>query len=176
MDLNQVNTKLIRIITKDKLLLSGALYTPVRSTDKAIFHIHGMAGNFYENKFLDNMAETYTANGYAFLSINTRGSGSFSDFPIEGTKEEYKRIGNAYEIFEESIYDIKAGIDFLQKEGYTEIILQGHSLGSVKVAYYVAETQDKRISKLILISPSDMVGLTEDKDHERRMTLSGKGQ
>lgn len=170
--LSLMKTKFVRIVTKDKLILSGNLYSPDKTTKKTILHIHGMSGNFYENLFLDYMAYEFTKNGYSFFSVNNRGAGTFFDFPIKGKKEAHKRIGNAYEKFEECIFDIKAGIDFLEKEGFKEIILQGHSLGAVKVAYYMAKTKDKRVSKLILVSPSDMVGLTEDKDHTKRMSLS----
>jgi len=169
-----MNTKFVRITTDDKLVLSGNCYFPDKSIKKAILHIHGMAGNFYENSFLQFMASEFTNEDYAFLAINNRGAGIFFDFPVADGKETYKRIGNAYEIFEECIYDIKAGLDFLEKEGYTEIVLQGHSLGSVKVAYYIATMADKRVSKLVLVSPSDMVGLSEDKNHESRMSLSKK--
>lgn len=169
-----MKTKFVRIVTKDKLILSGNFYSPEKATKKAVLHIHGMCGNFYENSFLSYMADEFTKNGYSFLSINNRGAGTFFDFPVKGRKESHKRIGNAYEKFEECIYDIKAGLDFLEKEKFTEIVLQGHSLGSVKVAYYMAKTKDKRVSRLVLVSPSDMVGLTEDKEHARRMTLSKK--
>ncbi len=169
-----MNTKFVRIVTDDKLILSGNFYSPDTQTKKAVLHIHGMGGNFYENAFLGFMAEEFTNEGYSFLSINNRGAGIFFDFPVADGKETYKRIGNAYEKFEDCIYDIKVGLDFLEKEGYTEIALQGHSLGSVKVAYYIAETGDTRVSRLILISPSDMIGLSEDKDHEKRMQLSKK--
>ena len=167
-----MKTKFVRVITEDKLILSGNLYSPDLPSKKVILHIHGMGGSFYENRFLDFMANEFTAKGYSFLCVNNRGAGYFSDFPMAGEKESYKHIGNAYEKFEECVYDIRAGIDFLEEEGYTEIILQGHSLGSVKVAYYVAKTHDARVSKLILVSPSDMVGLAEDKDHAKRYTLS----
>lgn len=169
-----MKTKFLRITTEDNLILSGNLYMPDAESKKAVLHIHGMGGNFYENSFLQFMANEFTSQGYSFLSINNRGAGIFFDFPVVGEKEEYKRIGNAYEKFEECIYDIKAGLDFLEKEGYEEIALQGHSLGSVKVAYYMAKTSDKRVSKLVLVSPSDMVGLTADKDHERRLAMANK--
>jgi len=160
-----MNTKFIRIITEDQLILQGLIYEPAKPSNKAYLHIHGMAGNFYENRFLDAMAEEITSAGYAFLSINTRGHDIIADFPIVGSEEKYKRIGDAYEIFEECLLDIKPAIDYLQKNGYAEIILCGHSLGAVKVAYYVAKTQDGRVKKLILMSPPDMVGLAEKESN-----------
>ncbi len=175
-----MDAKLVRLITNDQLVLQGIIYLPEKQTNKAYLHIHGMAGNFYENKFLDFMAEGLTGAGYAFLSINTRGHDMVADFVVAGPKEEYKRIGNSYEIFEECLHDIKAGIDFLASQ-YSEIVLCGHSLGCSKVAYY-ASIGDKRVNKLVLMSPSDMVGLFDgEKNHAELykkaedMISAGKG-
>lgn len=163
-----MNTKFIRLTTEDQLILQGILYTP-DNTSKAYLHIHGMSGNFYENRFLDIMAESLTDSGYAFMSINTRGHDAIADLPVAGPEEKYKRIGNTYEIFEESVIDIKAAIDYLSENGYSEIILCGHSLGAVKVAYYVAETQDQRVTKLVLMSPPDMIGLAEQESYHENL-------
>jgi len=170
-----MKTRFLRVVTKDKLILQGLLYEPDKSTDRVILHIHGMAGNFYENRFLDSMAEVFTKNGWAFLSVNTRGHDLIADFPISGTKEEFKRIGNFREKFEECVLDIEAWMDFIDKTGYKNIILQGHSLGSVKAVYYLAKTGDTRVSKLVLASPPDIVGLAEaEKDHKDLLKLSKK--
>ena len=171
-----------RVVTKDKLILQGLLYKPVKPTNKAILHIHGMAGNFYENKFLDSMAKYFTKKGWSFLTVNTRGHDFIADFPLEGKEEKYKRVGNVWEKIEDCVLDIEPWINFLEGEGYKKIILQGHSLGAVKSVYYLAKKQDKRISRLILASPPDMIGLAEEgKGHKRilklskRMVKQGKG-
>ncbi|KXK10420.1 MAG: Alpha/beta hydrolase family protein [Microgenomates bacterium OLB23] len=159
--------------TEDELILQGLLYEPDNKADKLILHIHGMGGNFYENRFLDAMSQAYTDNDWALLVPNTRGHDIIADFPLAGETEKYKRIGNSLEIFEECLLDLKAWIMFAEERGYKDIVLQGHSLGAVKVAYYQAKTNDKRISKLILASPPDMVGLAEDdKNHQKHMVLS----
>ncbi len=178
-----MKTELVRFNTDDGLILQGLIHTPDIYTDKAYLHIHGMAGNFYENRFLDVMAKEITDNGYAFFGANNRGHDYIADIPIAGNDEKFKRIGNAYEKFEECIFDIKAGIDFLEKRGYKNIVLCGHSLGSVKVAYYIAKTQDKRIGKLILMSPPDMIGLAEAEENfsvliaeAKKMISEGHGE
>ena len=157
-----MNTKFLRLNTVDNLLLQGLLYSPEEKTEKVLLHIHGMGGNFYENIFVDSMAEGLTKAGYAFMSINTRGHDIVSFFPVVGSKEDYKRVGNAYEKFEECLIDIKPAIDYLA-ENFREIILCGHSLGSAKVAFYIAKTKDSRVQKLILMSPPDMVSLFDDE-------------
>jgi alpha-beta hydrolase superfamily lysophospholipase len=178
-----MKTEFIRFETDDKLILQGLIYRPTEPTRKAYLHIHGMGGNFYENRFIDVMAENITQAGYAFLSINTRGHDIIADFPIAGGEEKYKRIGDAYEKFEECLLDIKPAVDYLQKNGYEEIVLCGHSLGAVKVVYYVAKTQDARVKKLVLMSPPDMIGLAEEgsshKDllsQSQKMVSEGRGE
>lgn len=161
--------KFIRATTEDKLILQGLLYEPDKKTDKVILHIHGMSGNFYENRFLDAMAKTFTDNGFAFLTPNTRGHDFIADFPIAGGKEKYKRIGNVFEKFEECIFDIKTWMNFAQEQKFSNVVLQGHSLGCPKVVYYLSQTKDKRVRKLVLASPADMVGLTEKWPHHKEM-------
>ncbi len=177
-----MNARFVRFSTEDGLILQGLLYTPDRSAPKALLHIHGMSGNFYENRFLDVMAEALTGAGYAFFSINTRGHDYMADFSLVGNEEKYKRIGNTYEIFAESPMDIKPAIDWLEHEGYKEIVLCGHSLGAAKVAYYIAKTRDARVQRLVLMSPPDMVGLAEKEGYHNdvlklahEMVDSGKG-
>lgn len=169
-----MKTKFLRVTTEDKLILQGLLYEPDKKTDNVILHIHGMAGNFYENRFLDAMAKVFTDNNFAFLSPNTRGHDYIADFPIEGTEDKYRRIGNTFEKFEESVLDIKCWMNFAEKH-FSHVILQGHSLGCSKVVYYLSQTKDPRVEKLILASPADMVGLTEKGSyHKEMMELSRK--
>ena len=170
-----MNTKLVRVVTDDKLVLHGLLYTPDSSPSNLILHIHGMGGNFYENHFLEFMSKTFTDHGYAFLSVNTRGHELVADFALATEeKEEYKRIGVINEVFEECELDIKAWMGFIEQEGFTEVFLQGHSLGCAKVAYYLAKTQDARVKKLVLLSPADMVGLIEKYAYFQEMLEEAK--
>ena len=71
-----------------------------------------------------------------------------------------------FEKFEDCIKDIKAFVDFAEKEGFSEIVLLGHSLGCSKVAYYYYKTHDKRIKKIIFASQADMVGFREQWDKD----------
>lgn len=166
------SAKLKRIITKDNLELVGLLYEPKEKTNKVLVHVHGMCGNFYENKFLDSIAETLTNNNVAFFVFNNRGCETFKDLVkvINGNKT-YVRIGNAYEKFEESVFDIAAAIDFVSVSGFSEIHLSGHSLGSPKVAYYLKETKDNRVKSVLFLSPSDMLGLVRANSDKFKKSL-----
>lgn len=154
--------KLIRITTEEGLELQGMLFEPDKKSDKAIIHVHGWTGNFYENKFIDNIAKQVVSNGHAFLTFNNRGAGIIQDFIKRNKfKTEYVRIGGSLEKFEECLIDIKAAIDFLENRGYQQIILQGHSTGCQKITFYQHKAKDHRVKGLILLAPVDDVGFAK---------------
>jgi pimeloyl-ACP methyl ester carboxylesterase len=162
-----MKTSFHRIYTNDGLELHGLLYKPDNESRTVLAQVHGMAGNFYENKYLDSLANTLTRNNIAFSPFNNRGNGHITTFVKRNNdKIEYVKAGNAHERFEDCLIDIKSHIDFLESQGFTNIHLSGHSLGAPKVVYYLSKSQDKRIKSLILLSPADMIGLV--KDNEQR--------
>jgi alpha-beta hydrolase superfamily lysophospholipase len=131
-----MKTTLYKVLTEDSLELPGLLYEPETPTQKVLVHVHGMAGNFYENKFLDVIAETLTSNGIAFYVFNNRGTEFIKDmYKVGKEKREVIRLGDTYEKFEDCLIDIKAAIDFVESKGFNNIHLSGHSLGGPKVAY-----------------------------------------
>jgi len=157
-----MKTSFQRIIAKDGLELHGLLFEPDRKTTSALIHVHGWVGNFYENRFIDYIAKKAVSKGFTFLTFNNRGAGIISDFiKRKETKMGYIRIGGSLEVFKDCIIDIKAVIDFLSKEGYKRIILQGHSLGCQKITYYQYRTKDERIKALVLLAPVDDTGFVK---------------
>lgn len=171
-----MKTTPFRIYTKDNLELFGLLYEPETATKKVLVHVHGMAGNFYENKFLDFIAQTLTANGIAFLSFNNRGCEFIKDlYKVENGKRSIVRYGDAFEIFDDCVLDIAAAIDFAESKGFTEVHLSGHSLGSPKAAYYLTQVSDSRVSSVLFLSPTDMVGLAKaDQNYKRDLETATK--
>jgi pimeloyl-ACP methyl ester carboxylesterase len=180
-----MKTSFHRIYTSDGLELHGLLYEPDQKTNVVLVHVHGMGGNFYENKFLDFIARELTDTGIAFCTFNNRGCEFIKETykVVAGCEPEIVRVGTAYEKFEDSLLDINASISFVQNLGYMDIHLSGHSLGCPKVVYYFTETQDDRIKSIALLSPSDMLGLVRSKAdqfekeiHEAELLVSeGRG-
>lgn len=168
-----MKTTPFRIYTKDNIELFGLLYEPETETKKVVVFVHGMSGNFYENLFLDSIASTLTSNGIAFITFNNRGCELIKDlYKVENGKRSIVRIGNAFELFDDCLLDIRAAIDFAESKSFAEIHLSGHSLGCPKIAYYASEG-DKRLNSVLFLSPSDMVALiSADKDYERDITVS----
>ncbi len=150
--------ELVRINTKDNLELPGVLFEPKAKTKTVIVHIHGLVGNFYENKLIESIAKSSVTDDIAFLSFNNRGAGIVTEFIMrKSNKVDYVRMGGSLEKFEDCVIDIRAAIDFLSKKGYVKIFLQGHSSGCQKITYYKYKTTDKRVKGLILLAPVDDV-------------------
>ena len=125
-----------------------------------MLHVHGFEGNFYENKFVHVIAEHLEKANISFLSINTRGCEKIKD--INMVDGNITTIGARYELLEDSPKDIDAWIEFLLNDGIKKIVLQGHSLGTMKAVRYLHEGKYKeKIEKLILLAPFDKKSLME---------------
>ncbi len=87
-------------------------------------------------------AERLAAKGYTVLSLMHRHS-----------RDEFQTL------FEDIVYDIDTGLDFLEARGMQELVLAGHSMGSIRITYYQASTQDPRVKALVHFAPTaDMAG------------------
>lgn len=148
--------KLVRISTSDGIYLHG-YYVPSDEKKVAVLNIHGMIGNFYEVNYVYALADELEKSGVGFLTVNTRGNGKDTDFDTVDGKS--KRIGSRYELLEEAHLDITGWINFLINEGYSKIVLMGHSAGTLKVIRYLFEGEFKdKVSKIILLAPIDALG------------------
>ena len=147
--------ELVRINSNDNIEQVGILYNPNTETKRIVIHVHGLAGNFYENRFLDILAKTYTDNGLAFLTFNNRGNGYITDLLKD---DGFIVCGACYEIFKDSILDIEGVVNWVKERGYSEIILEGHSYGCSKVLYYYNNKKDDSIKKIVLLAPCDTPG------------------
>ena len=145
--------ELVRINSIDNIEQPGILYSPNNDTNKIVIHVHGLNGNFYENRFLDTIAKSYTDNNYAFLTFNNRGR----DFITELFKgDDFTIIGGSLERFKDCILDIDGIVNWVKNKGYNEIILEGHSYGCNKVLYYYNHKKSDNIKKIVLLAPCDI--------------------
>lgn len=154
--MNKLKGEITRIKTSDGLKLQGILFEPMEGAKDIIIHIHGWTGNFYENVFIEHIANACIESNCAFLSFNTRGAGFVQEFlKKKENSVEYVKIGGSLEKFEECIIDIEAAISFVKDRGYEDIILEGHSTGCQKSIYYKYKTEDDCVKGLILLEPAD---------------------
>ena len=165
----------LRTTTEDGLVLVGQLFGRQGNT-KAILHIHGMAGSLYYNYFYPPMQKLYPSFGFDFLVVEHRGTHSITVF--ETADGGSKILGNAYEKFEDSFYDIDAWIKKLLDLGYEEIVLQAHSLGPSKILNYWWKAEGKikrKVKALVLLSPVDMVALAKSYDGYEKFLKEAEG-
>lgn len=137
--------------------LDGSIFrSEERKLAKVIaIHFHGSWGNFYENPFALGLAETYNKLGIDYASVNLSSHDG----------------GTVNEDFAESVEEISAWVEFLTQED-TKVILQGHSLGALKIIRLandpIYETFCETIAGLILLSPFDLVAFYGGPNVERR--------
>lgn len=144
--------ELVRIKSIDGIELVGLLSSPREKTNKIVVHVHGLNGNFYENRFLDILATSYTNNNYAFLSFNNRGREFITEFI---KNDSFVTIGGSLERFKDSILDIEGVLNWVKDQGYQDIILEGHSYGCSKVLYSYNKLHNLNIKKIVLLAPCD---------------------
>jgi pimeloyl-ACP methyl ester carboxylesterase len=147
---------IVSVITPDKIDLYG-LILEAKKKDAIIINIHGTTDNFYDNEFIWKIAESASSLNIAMLSVNNRGSYSLELYDYG--KDARRNTGASVEIFEKCVLDIDAWIKFALSLGYKKIILEGHSLGTEKVVYYMNKGKYKdKVSSVILLGFSDSFG------------------
>lgn len=139
--------------TKDKLLLFG-LHNKINKNKTILINIHGTASNFYENYFMTLLTRSLEEDGISTLSTNNRGTSVMQIYP---------HAGSAIEHFEDCVLDIDAWIEYALSQSYKNIILQGHSLGTEKIVYYMNKGKNARkVRAIILLAPADSYGYTTE--------------
>lgn len=160
-----MKSSLVRFYTADGAELQGVFSEPSEPDGRVLVHVHGHAGNFYENRFLDYYSEYLAEKGIAFLSFNNRGHDYINDILIKSESGiVFEKGGSAYERLEWSIRDIEASINFVNGKGYYDVVLQGHSLGCNKVMNYILKPGIPKIDKCVLLAPCDIVGFEIECD------------
>lgn len=107
-------------------------------------------------------------NGWGFAAFNNRGhdhiSGMHCVDPVDPEKSTWAYGGGGYEVFEECIFDIHAGVDFLVSQGFSEVIVIGSSTGALKVIYSEGTSPHKNVVGVVLAGAlSDRLGPDVDK-------------
>jgi pimeloyl-ACP methyl ester carboxylesterase len=120
----------------DGFKIQAALWQPDNkppAETTIIVQVHGSGGNLASLP-LRVIARALSAKGYAALSISTR------------QHDEHVNTDNFFDVRR----DIEAAVVTAKALGFRSIILQGHSLGTVQVAFYAATDWDVTIKAVIL--------------------------
>jgi alpha-beta hydrolase superfamily lysophospholipase len=154
--MNTPRVSLHKIYSTDGIELDSILFEPIKKTKKIIIHVHGKEGHFVQNHFVSVMGNTYPESGYAFLTFNNRGHDYMADLLKKSASGfEWTQGGSMFDTIEDFSLDINGIIHYVKSLGYSEIILQGHSIGPHKICYYITHEPRHGIAKIILLSTAD---------------------
>ena len=154
-----MNKDFIEFKATDNAILNGYLIKGNTNSKNILIEVHGMTSNCFKKRERI-IGETVNKIGIDALSINTRGS-EIAKY-IKYTNGDKKIAGTAYEDINESYYDILGAIKYAIGLGYSNIYLQGHSLGATKIVYSylkmkkMKNAEIKNIKGIILLSLVDL--------------------
>ncbi len=149
---------LAEIETKDKLQHQGIYFEPKKKGKRALLWLHGLSAAFYTGMSLyEAVADAVDKEGWGFALFNNRGHDLIAGVrKTDGTPPygySYYPGGAGQEVFEESVLDIEAGVDFLVKQGFSEVVLVGHSTGANKACYFAATQRNPHVIGVVLSGP-----------------------
>jgi pimeloyl-ACP methyl ester carboxylesterase len=136
---------LLSLSAQDGFLVNGLLVT--REYQKIeevlgipiLLQIHGLLGHFLARGTPRLLPHALLEQGFNSLSINTR-LASAGQITGKG-------------IFDDTILDIDASVDFLARTGFRNIFVLGYSLGSSMLVHWATQRQPENVRGLILEGP-----------------------
>ncbi|MBX0290842.1 alpha/beta hydrolase [Hymenobacter sp. HSC-4F20] len=107
---------------------------------RAALYIHGFNDYFFQRE----MAAEYARHGYQFFALELRKYGR--------ALLPHQRPNNVRDIAEYFL-DLDAAFKQVQAEGWTDVVLSGHSTGGLIAALYAAHRRPPELVALVLNSP-----------------------
>ena len=166
---NMIKEK-VSLITDDGVKIIG-LYTKVIGSKTAVLLLHMMPAT---KESWGDFSKLLNKDGFSTLAIDLRGHGESTEQEIGGEKKtlDYRYFSSPEH--QESILDVKAASEFLEKEKFSlaNQYLVGASIGS-NLAFEFA-SQHPEIRKLVLLSPGlDYHGLKAE-DYLKKISKNQK--
>jgi pimeloyl-ACP methyl ester carboxylesterase len=130
----------VTVEASDGVKLAGILVDAERTGWGAVV-VHGISLNHAEDLNIA-LCAMMAKQGCASLSVDMRWHDGYDPRVVRDTT------------FEDTLLDLRASIEFLAARGVERVVLFGHSLGSMRIAYYHAVTRDPRIAGLVFVEPA----------------------
>jgi len=134
--------ELIRFRTRDRFLINSLLITAESHRKEEILdipillQIHGLLGHFLARGTPRLLPHAVAERGFNAMSMNTRLA--------------YAGQITGQGIFDDTIKDIDAAVEFLTGEGFKNIFILGYSLGACMAAYWASNREHAHVKGLIL--------------------------
>ncbi len=157
-----IPASLANIKTRDGIVLEGIAILPKRKTKTAVIWLHGLSSRFSSGqKMIHEVSSACKTASIGYLKFNMRGHDI-------ATRAGDVIIGAGFERFKDCIHDIRTMIRFARTQGFTDIILAGHSTGANKAVYYAATAKDKSVKGLVLLGAiSDIVAFQKEMGQKK---------
>src|SRR5215467_2208146 len=156
----QFPEELVYVRSSDDVVNGGAIFKPPKESAKpiAIIWMHGWGVNFYSPTYV-NIGRRLAERGFTTFAINTR----MHDIgTIEGFRFGKRIRGGGYwGVPSDELKDLSAWMDFVERQGFSKIVLVGHSAGWATVRAYQAGVHDPRVVGLVLASGQARGGANE---------------
>jgi alpha-beta hydrolase superfamily lysophospholipase len=117
--------------------------TLIRKTEpgntKAVLYIHGFSDYFFQTE----MAEQYLAHGYDFYAVDLRKYGR-SHLP-------HQRLFDVRDIHEYDA-DVDTALQIIKQNGYSKVLLSGHSTGGLVATCYAHQNKGKELFDVLFLN------------------------
>ena len=116
----------------------------------------GICSNVFQNDLLDSTGKLLSKNGITTIIGHAHDSFScfaYTDFSIG--KQRHAGVFN--DDFNMVYEDVESYVLYAKEQGYKNIILAGHSLGSNKIIHYLGNTPDDFVNYFIVSCPIDIM-------------------
>jgi pimeloyl-ACP methyl ester carboxylesterase len=171
--------ELVYVRSSDDVVNGGAMFRPPKEVARpiAIIWMHGWGVNFYSPTYV-NIARSLAERGFATVTVNTR----MHDIGTIEAQRFGKRIrgGGYWGVPSDEMKDIAAWMDFAEHQGFSKIVLVGHSAGWATVRSYAAGARDSRVMGLVLASGQARAGSNSTTPEllaqANRLVADGRGE
>ncbi|RDU59068.1 DUF1749 domain-containing protein [Helicobacter sp. MIT 14-3879] len=156
--------QIISVPTRRGLVLRSVMYE-CEGAESVVILMSGICSNIFNNELLQTTGEILSQRGCAYIVGQAMDAFSLLHYSnLITQKQELK--GVVIDDFDVICEDVDAYVEFAQAQGFKNIILAGHSLGSNKIIHYLSLHHHPLIKKFILTGPVDLDALQNDERKE----------
>ena len=134
-----IRTRLVDSVSTDGRPLSGIVYEPMDGdvSGPGYFTMYGYSGDIM-----------WSSNHWLCVRLAQAGRRCVAG-QTRGANQSIVR-----QTLESEMPDIAGWVDFLEREGHSKVVLEGHSWGGIRITRYKVSTDDPRVAGLVYLAPT----------------------